>query len=87
MLNLEKRIGRRGSAGLGLGLAILAVALVVGLPADSEATRCGLEFYYYSDPGLTNLVGMRGWAPTECGCYTYSWGSLSLYREILDASC
>jgi hypothetical protein len=85
---LTDAIARRRSAFLGLVLTALAVAAVIGLPAGSEAnTRCGLEFYYYSDPGLTNLIGVRGWLPTECGCGSYGWGSLSAYREIYDSWC
>ncbi len=85
---LKDALTRRRAALLGAALTVLAVAVVLGVPVGSEAsTRCGLEFYYYSDPGLTNLIGMRGWLPTECGCGSYGWGSVSAYREIYDSWC
>ena len=71
--------------------AVFAVAALVGgalAPSPSEAgTRCGTEFQYYSDATYTELVGVRGWLPEECGCQFYTWGSLSVYKLTEDSWC
>lgn len=88
MSKTRRALSRHRSACVGLALAGLALALVLLLPAPSGALgKCGLEFYYYSDPGLTNQIGMRGYLPPECGCGSYGWGSVSPYREIYDSVC
>jgi hypothetical protein len=88
MSKLKSVLARHRAAGLGLVMAVCALALVLLLPAPSSALgKCGLEFYYYSDPGLTNLIGVRGYLPPECGCGSYGWGSVSPYREIYDSYC
>ena len=88
MSKLRSLVVRRRAASVGLVLSVFALALVLLLPAPSSALgKCGLEFYYYSDPGLTNLIGLRGYWPSECGCGSYGWGSVSPYREIYDSFC
>lgn len=78
----------RRMAWIGLALALAAVSVVLCAPVASDAqTKCGLEFYYYSDPDLTNLVGMRGYWPTSCGCGSYGWGVTTGYREIDNSFC
>ena len=70
--------------------AILTPVIVLSTPRTAQSqycdprSRCGNEFYYYSDPGLTNLVGVRVW---DCDCNYSAWGTISAYREILPAAC
>ncbi len=69
--------------------AILTTAIVLSTPRTAHSqcdprSRCGNEFYYYSDAAHTNLVGMQVW---DCNCHYSSWGTTSFYREILPASC
>lgn len=79
---------RHGMSLLLLASLVLSVAAVVSVTEPIEAqTRCGTEIYYYSDPGMTDLVGLDIWTPTSCGCNFYSWGTISIYREILDSFC
>jgi hypothetical protein len=69
-------------------LLVLSLIGVFAASAPSEAqTRCGTEFYYYSDGTFTDVVGVRGWLPWDCGCASYSWGSITLYREVYDSVC
>jgi len=79
---------RYGMSLLLLASLVLSVAAVVSVTEPVEAqTRCGTEIYYYSDPGMTNLIGVYVWTPWSCGCNFYSWGSVSPYREVLDGFC
>lgn len=84
-----KRLGvRHGMSLLLLASLVLTVAAVVSVTEPAEAQfRCGTEHYYYSDPGMTNLVGLQVWTPWSCGCNYYSWGTITPYREILDGFC
>ncbi len=74
---------------------VLTVLLMVALSAVFAATpssatthgRCGTEFDYYSDSSHSDLVGVRGWLPMECGCAIYSWGTLTSYFDVTDAVC
>ena len=71
-------------------LAIVVVMLLVAVLAASQpasADRCGTEIYYYSDASYSEEIGMRGWLPYECGCWSYGWGSISPYRLYYDAVC
>lgn len=74
---------------LGLALVLgLAVALVPGTAGTAEAsTRCGTEFYYYSDATYTDVVGVYLWLPEECGCGFYSWGEITPYKTVQDSTC
>lgn len=88
MLQPGAVVSRHRAGFVGLGLAVTAVALVMLSPLPSSALgKCGLEFHYYSDPGLTNPIGMRGYLPESCGCGSYGWGSTSAYRETYDSTC
>lgn len=74
-----------------LGLAFLialAAAFLPGLDREAEAaTRCGTEFYYYSDASYTEVVGVWLWLPEACGCQSYSWGTFTPYRTVQDSTC
>jgi hypothetical protein len=74
---------------VGLALVLgLAAALLPGIAGTAEAsTRCGTEFYYYSDASLTEVVGVRGWLPEECACQFYSWGVITPYKTVQDSYC
>jgi len=71
--------------------ALLACTLIAvfasGSPQAAAQTRCGTEFYYYSDSSYSCMVGLRGWLPENCGCASYGWGSVTPYREIYDSVC
>lgn len=74
---------------LTLVAAFMAVAVVaaVSLPAslDAQQTRCGTEISYFDNWG--NQIGMRSWAPWECGCYYNEWGVTSGNRTFSDSWC
>lgn len=74
-------------AALMLVLVALATVLVLATPEPAAADRCGTEFIYYSDATYTEVVGVRGWLPYSCNCQSYSWGSISIYREVTDSYC
>jgi hypothetical protein len=79
--------GRKAVAALVLVFVVTAmVAVLTPTPAEAQ-TRCGLEFWYYSDATYTELVGIRGWWPWACGCGTYGAGEITPYREIFDNYC
>ncbi|HEV8578844.1 MAG TPA: DUF6289 family protein [Thermoanaerobaculia bacterium] len=67
---------------------LLAFALVLVLavtfltsPRPSEAqSRCGNEFFYYSDETYSEIVGYEVW---DCNCYHSYWGERTEYREIV----
>ena len=86
---LRQRLGiRQGMSLLLLASLVLTVAAVVSVTEPAEAQfRCGTEHYYYSDPGMTNLIGVQVWTPWSCGCNLFQWGDISPYREILDGFC
>ena len=69
---------------------ILTFTIVLSTPRSAQSqycapeSRCGKDFYYYSDPGLTHLVGVRSW---DCDCNFSSWGTIDDYEEILPAYC
>lgn len=66
----------------------LIAVFAAGSPqASAQQTRCGTEFYYYSDSSYSCMVGLRGWLPWDCGCASYGWGSITPYREIYDSVC
>ena len=65
-----------------------AAAALLVTPGELEArTKCGTTFEYYSDATFTNLVGVRSWLPSSCGCDFSSWGSITIHRLTLDSSC
>lgn len=74
---------------------VLTVLLMVALvavfaatpPSAAQSTRCGTEFDYYSDNTYSDIVGVRGWLPWDCGCASYSWGEVTPYRDVTDAWC
>jgi hypothetical protein len=68
-------------------LLVLALTGVFAAGSPAAAERCGTEIYYFSDASHTTDVGLRGWLPSSCGCASYGWGSISLYREIYDSVC
>lgn len=78
---------RRGSAIVGLALAVGALALALLLPAPTEAIPCGFEYRYYSDGTYTTIVGRAGNRPQECGCTTYSSGRVTIYRKSGASYC
>ena len=88
-MKLTRGLGiRHGMSLLLLASLVLSVAAVVSLSEPAEAqTRCGTEFYYYSDPGMTDLVGVFLWTPWSCGCTFHSWGTFGPYREVRDGFC
>lgn len=71
--------------------ALLVFALLAGfaasfaMPSPAEAGwACGAHSQYFSDPGMTNLIGER-WVTTEaCGCEPGGWGSTAGYRCTVD---
>lgn len=66
----------------------LAAALLPGAVGTAEAfTRCGTEFYYYSDASYTEVVGVYLWLPEECGCGFYHWGTITPYKTVQDSTC
>ncbi len=77
----------RRAAAVGAVLTALALAIVLLVPASSEAAKCGLELYYFSDAAHTDLIGLRAYTPTECGCTLSAWGSISTHREIYESYC
>jgi hypothetical protein len=94
-LNTAKgeKMTRKLSRTLWLALALPAIltsAIVLSTPRRAHSqycdprSRCGNDFYYYSDPGLTNLVGVRSW---DCDCNYSGWGTIDDYQEILPAFC
>ena len=79
--------GRRAVAALVVVfLLTAAVAALTPVPVEAS-TRCGLEFWYYSDDTYTDLVGIRGWWPWDCGCGSYGAGEITEYRLIFDNYC
>ena len=70
-----------------LFLAALAATALLTTPPPAAAERCGLQFNYYSDPGLTQWVGTRVWFPSSCGCGFSSSGSLGDYHTIEESVC
>jgi membrane protein YqaA with SNARE-associated domain len=77
---LRTRVQHRRFALLGLSLAILAFVSIVLVPAESEAIPCGFEYRYYSSATYTVKVGAAGNRPQSCGCTTYQWGQVTVYR-------
>lgn len=89
MLKLVRSLVCRRAVALVLTFAAVAATAAFVAPQPSEAGgigRCGLEFIYY-DSTYTEVVGYRAYEPPECGCYLYSWGSITPYREIYDFYC
>ena len=80
--------GRKAVAALVL-VFLVAAGVAALTPAPAEAsTRCGTEFQYYSDATYTELVGMRGWLPyPSCGCQSYGFGEITIYKIVLDSYC
>jgi hypothetical protein len=71
-----------------LALVFVVTAMVATLmPSPAEASRCGFEFWYYSDATYTELVGIRGWWPWACGCGTYGGGQVTEHRLVFDNYC
>ena len=67
--------------------AILGTTILLSTPQNAQScgpSRCGYEFYYYSDVGRTNLVGWEFW---DCSCNYHSWGTTFGYRVILENEC
>ena len=68
-----------------LWMVTLALAAPRPVLACEPWLRCGSEFYYFSDAGHTELVGIRGW---ECNpCTGYSWGQITDFVEWYPQSC
>jgi hypothetical protein len=86
-MTLEAVIPSRRAVLLALALVAVALCLVLLRPAESEAVPCGFEWRYYSDGTYTQLVGREGNLPHECGCTTYSWGTITLYKKGADSLC
>jgi hypothetical protein len=88
-MNLSPKTRRIALTVLGLTFLLAFVfALLPGAGGEAEAsTRCGTEFYYYSDATYTEVVGVWGWLPTSCGCQSYSWGTITPYRTVQDSYC
>lgn len=71
-------------------LAVFVVAFAVGTlsaPVAEAATKCGTQFKFYSDSSYTTQVGAMVWWPESCSCYFHSWGTLTVYRVVEDATC
>lgn len=66
---------------------VLATTILLSAPRNAQSctqSRCGCEFYYYSDASHTNLVGLRIY---DCNCNLSSWGTISLHREVICNCC
>jgi hypothetical protein len=66
---------------------VLTAAILLTAPQNAQScgqSRCGYEFYYYSDASHTTLVGWRFW---DCDCDYFSWGTTSFYREVIENEC
>ncbi len=89
MLKLSRSLFHRRSVALVLTFAAVAAAAAFLVPqtTDAQQGRCGLEFIYYSDASHTDVVGYRAYEPPECGCTLYSWGTISVHKEIFDFFC
>jgi len=68
-------------------LMVVLVAAFAATPSSAATGRCGTEFDYYSNSSHSSLVGVRGWLPFDCGCASYSWGSVTSYFDVTDAVC
>jgi hypothetical protein len=86
MSNLKRIAVNRRVVLAALLLLALTGVFAAGSPAEAQ-TRCGTEIYYFSDASHTTDVGLRGWLPSNCGCASYGWGSITIYREIYDSVC
>lgn len=78
------RTSRRLLLALALSFPLAATFLAAPPSAQAVFSRCGNEFYYYSDSTYTNLVGYEVW---DCNCTYSSWGSRTVYRVIEPLGC
>jgi hypothetical protein len=69
-----------------LTLLVVSLALTVPRPvfACEPYLRCGSEFYYYSDPAYTILVGYKAW---DCQCRYSTWGTTQGYVQWYPNPC
>lgn len=75
------RAHRRPLLALVLALCLAVTFLALHPVSQAQAqTRCGNEFYYYSDATYTCQVGYEVW---DCDCYYSSWGYRTVYRIIV----
>ncbi|NUT96226.1 MAG: hypothetical protein HOY78_29785 [Saccharothrix sp.] len=80
-------MARRRKAHL-LAAAVVAVTLSPATPAVAAPVERYIVFVdYYSDAGLTTLVGSRTWnnCPGEEG--TYGWGAQTPYHVTTSEPC
>jgi hypothetical protein len=78
-------IGRSRGLVAAIALSLALAAAVFISSARSEAqTRCGNEFYYYSDDTYTEVVGYEVW---DCDCSHGFGGERTSYREIVPLDC
>lgn len=87
MKRMKRLASRRGAALFGCVMVVLALAVVLGLPVDSEAVGCGAGWLYYSDASHTDLIGERYHYPEDCGCDFVGWGQTSTYRDFASPGC
>ncbi len=72
---------------VGLALTAVACAAALWLPVAAEALPCNFEYRYYSNSSYTTLVGRAGNRPQECGCGSYSIGTLTQWRQSGPSAC
>jgi hypothetical protein len=84
-----KKLGltRKAVATCLLLTALASVAFVLATPTPAAADRCGTQFDYYADPGLTQYLGTRVWLPYACSCQFFSSGTTGPYVDISDSVC
>jgi hypothetical protein len=87
MQRLSSFATRRRSLAVGLLMAALALLIVLGAPADSEALGCGYGWIVYNNSSMSQVIGARFWYPETCGCEFVSWGSFTGYRVSTSFAC
>ncbi len=74
-------------AHVGLALTAAACAMALLLPVGAEALPCNFEYRYYSNSSYTTIVGRAGNRPQECGCTSYSSGTVTQWRKSGPSVC